>query len=415
MKKRLLSLLLALTLVFPTALLFSCGDNGDGGEGGVTPNHARMTVDINPSVEFMIGEDGKVASVTALNDDGSVLIAGEVFVGKTPEEATELMITLATETGYLVKGNATKDENTVKISVSGEAEYAEELLTKVEEKTEKTLTALDINGKVEKLQAMGIEALRTLAMDTALFTEEEVAAMNEQQLCAAIAAGRIETAGLLTAEMREAYYSAKESRISFAQSEATVAIINEMGSLYQLMITGYSTALNSYSEAIDALDSFRYESLVSPESDYQKTLVKLREAKADLLEKKNFVATLEVNGEAYASATLELQLSEENYDKALAAYESLGTTLNTSLESLIAALRQNEEMLRSFEDSFSDDIKAELTAKAGELEAAVNAAKDSFFEEFEAAHKDDIAALEQSLIAQKNKLREQALGEDAAE
>ena len=50
----------------------------------------------------------------------------------------------------------------------------------------------------------------------------------------------------------------------------------------------------------------------------------------------------------------------------------------------------------------------ELQAKAVELENAVNQAKADFFADFEAAHKDDIAALEESLIAQKNKLKETA-------
>ena len=74
-----------------------------------------MTVDINPSVEFMIDDQNKIVSVTALNDDGSILIVGEAFVGKTPEEAVEMMVTLASDTGYLVQGNAEAAENTVKI------------------------------------------------------------------------------------------------------------------------------------------------------------------------------------------------------------------------------------------------------------------------------------------------------------
>ena len=60
----------------------------------------RVTVDINPSVEFIVDDQNKVVSVTALNDDGSILIAGEAFVGKTPEEAVEMMVSLATETGW---------------------------------------------------------------------------------------------------------------------------------------------------------------------------------------------------------------------------------------------------------------------------------------------------------------------------
>ncbi len=391
-----------------TTLLFtSCGEEENAPEGETA--YTRMTVDINPSVEFMVDSNNKVVSVTALNDDGSILIAGEAFVGKTPEEATELFVSLASETGYLIKGSVEANENEVKISVSGNDEYARELIGKVEGKVSETLESLGINGQVAKIEAMHIDALRELATETALFTDAEVAAMDEKQLYAAIAAGRIETAGLVTQELRRAYISAKESKISFAESEATANIINAMGGLHQIVYLGYKAAVDTYSTAITALDDFRYDSLVSPDSEYQKSLTALREAKADLLGKKNYVASLEVNGEEYASAALSLQMSEENYETLLSAYEALGETVNASIESLIAKLRESEEFLKSLEDKFSDDIKSELLNKAQELENAVNNAKDSFFNEFETAHKDDIEAVEAALIEQKNKLKEAAL------
>ncbi len=408
MKKRILSVLLATAMLLATTVVLftSCGKKD------ATPpegTYTRLTVDINPSVEFMVDDQNKVVSVTALNDDGSILIAGEAFVGKTPEEAVELMVSLATETGYLVKGNVKADENEVKISVSGNSEYAEQLIEKAESKAEEVMKKLDIEGKVAKVEAMKTEKLQELARETGLFTEEEVAAMSEKQLYAAIAAGRAETALLLTEEMRKAYYSAKESRISFANSEATAEIIEAMGGIYEIVYLGYKSAVDAYSKAITALDEFRYESLVSPDSEYQKSLAALRDAKTELLAQKNYVASLDVNGETYATATVTLQLSEENYEKVLAAYEALGEKLNASLEALIATLRESESALRALEDKFSDNIKAELQAKAGEIENAVNDAKDSFFAEFENAHKGDIEASEQALIEQKNKLKEAAV------
>lgn len=283
-------------------------------------------------------------------------------------------------------------------------------MDKVEKGTEKQLAKLDIEGKVARAEALHTDALKVLAMETALFTEEEVDGMTEDQLYAAIAAGRVETALLLTGEMREAYRCAKESHISFARSEATAAVIEAMGGAYQLVHIGYKAAVDAYSAALTALEEFRYECLVSPESDYQKSLAALREAKTELLEQKNFTARLEVDGEEYASASLQLQMTEEEYEAALAAYEALGTKLNESLAALIEKLRASEALLRSLEDTFSDSIKEELQAKAEQMEESVNAAKERFFAEFEAAHKDDIDAMEQSLIEQKNKLKAAAIG-----
>lgn len=397
--KRIFSLTLVAILLLSSFSLFACG-TATAPEGTVT----RITVDINPSVEFMVDDENKVVSVTALNDDGSILIAGEAFVGKTPEEAVELTVQLATETGYLVKGNAEADENTVKISVSGDTKYAKQLCEDVTAKAEAVLEKLDVAGKIEKVEALKKEALIAMAVDTALVTESEAAEMSEEDLYKIISAGRIETALLLTEEMRQAYYTAKEHKISFAQREETAKVIEAMGGIYNLVHIGYKAALDAYSSAILAIDEFRYDTLVSPESEYQKSLAALRDAKTELLKQKTYTASLTVGGEEYAAATLQLQLSEENYEKALAAYEKLGELANKALEDLVAALREAETYLIGLEESFSDDIKAELTAKAQDIEDAMNEYKDRFFEEFEEAHRDDILAMEESLKAKKQEL-----------
>lgn len=401
MKRSLICIFLLCAILVSTLSFVSCS-KAEPEKGTVT----RMTVDINPSVEFMIDDQNKIISVTALNDDGSILIVGESFIGKTPEEGVEMMVSLASETGYLIEGNVEATENTVSISVSGDSKYAEQLMKDVSDKAESVMKKLDIDGKVEKAEALKLEELRKLARSTSLYTEEEVNAMEEEQLYKVISAGRIETALLLTEEMRNAYYSAKEYKISFVESEETARIIKEMGGLYTIVHTSYKTALDAYSTAITALDNFRYEMLVSPDSEYQKSLANLREAKVELLKQKNYTASLEINGEEYASATVTLQATEADYNKALAAYEQLGAKLNASLESLIAALRQAEAQLRQLEDTlFDENIEAKLQEKASEIEANLNATKDGFFAAFESKHADDIKSIEQSLLAKKQQLK----------
>lgn len=402
MKKRIISFILAFAMLVPALILTSCGDKPEKApEGTVT----RVTVDVNPSVELIVDDENKVVSVTALNDDGSILLAGEAIVGMQAEDAVEYVVSLATETGYIVKGNVSASENEVKISVSGDSKYAEQLRENTEEKIKNFLKKHDIKGKVEKIEAAKIETLREIALSTSLYTEEEINAMTEEQLYAVIKAGRIETALLATAEMREAYYRAKEYKISFAEREETAKIIEAMGGLHKLVHAAYKTALETYSKTITAIDEFRYETLIDPESEYQKSLAELREKKTDYLKKKNYVAKLEVNGEEYEIASIELHMTEEEYDKALAAYKKLGAEANAALEKLIAAMREGEKVLISIEEKFSDDIKAELVANASEIEANLNAAKDRFFADFEEAHKDDIAAMEADLLARKEALK----------
>ncbi len=414
MKIKCLSLALCLCLLIGMALpLASCKKSEPTPPEGT---YTRMTVDINPSVEFMVDDQNKVVSVTALNDDGSILIAGEAFVGKTPEEATQLVVSLATDAGYLVKGEIhtenTDESQKVEISVSGNSDYAKELAQNVKSDVEKYLKDNKITATVESVKAKTLDEMRAVVVADGLFTEDEVKDMTEEQLYKALAAGRIETAELLTAEMREAYYRAKDYKISFVEKQATADIISGMGTTYKVLMSGYSAALVMYSTSIDTLDQLRYSLLVDPESTYQKALASLRDAKEDLLKEKKLVLSVKDGDETYAEISASFKLSEETYNRALKAVEDAGAAANKAMEAAIATLREVETQLKELEATLreNEDISAKLTAEAQNLEDTLNKAKDDFFAEFEAAHKSDIEKAEADLKAKKQELITAAKG-----
>lgn len=414
MKIKCLSLALCLCLLIGMALpLASCKKSEPTPPEGT---YTRMTVDINPSVEFMVDDQNKVVSVTALNDDGSILIAGEAFVGKTPEEATRMVVSLATDAGYLVKGEIhvenTDESQKVEISVSGNSDYAKELAKNVKSDVEKYLKDNKITATVESVKAKTLDEMRKVVIEDGLFTEDEVKNMTEEQLYKALAAGRIETAQLLTAEMREAYYRAKDYKISFVEKQATADIISGMGATYKVLMSGYSTALAAYSTSIDTLDKLRYSLLVDPESAYQKALANLRDAKEDLLKEKKLIFSVKDGDKTYAEISASFKLSEEAYNKALKAVEDAGAAANKAMETAIAALREVEAQLKALEEKLreNEDISAKLTAEAQNLEDTLNKAKDNFFAEFEAAHKSDIEKAEADLEAKKQELIAAAKG-----
>lgn len=414
MKIKCLSLALCLCLLIGMALpLASCKKSEPTPPEGT---YTRMTVDINPSVEFMVDDQNKVVSVTALNDDGSILIAGEAFVGKTPEEATRMVVSLATDAGYLVKGEIhvenTDESQKVEISVSGNSDYAKELAKNVKSDVEKYLKDNKITATVESVKAKTLDEMRKVVIEDGLFTEDEVKDMTEEQLYKALAAGRIETAQLLTAEMREAYYRAKDYKISFVEKQATADIISGMGATYKALMSGYSAALAAYSTSIDKLDALRYSLLVDPESAYQKALASLRDAKEDLLKEKKLVFSVKDGDKTYAEISASFKLSEETYNKALKAVEDAGAAANKAMETAIAALREIEAQLKALEEKLreNEDISAKLTAEAQNLEDTLNRAKDNFFAEFEAAHKSDIEKAEADLEAKKQELIAAAKG-----
>jgi hypothetical protein len=400
--KRAFSVVLVLTMLLSCFALFSC-----------TPKNAnepkeqstRMTIDINPSVEFMLDEENKVVSVTALNDDGAILIAGEVFVGLSAEEAGALVVEIAKETGYLID-SAKSDGNEVKFSISGDSSYAQSLKASVKASIENKLDELNIQGIAQELDELMLDELKSLVVESTEYTEEEVDKMSKDALYSALAVARIDSALLLTDELRDAYYQAKEYEISFAERKETARIIDEMGTIYAALNTLYKTSLDAYQAVLAEIEEYRYNALVSPDSQYQIALRALREKKVLVIEKRNELADMDELSAEYIEEKNKLDLLEAQYTTALGTLESLGDSINGFLETLLIELRAVEETLVEIEEGFSDNIKAELESKASELEAKVNQAKDSFFEKFEAEHAEDIERVENELIARKQALIE---------
>lgn len=399
MKKRFTALCAALMLGASVCSFGGCSKPAE---------NTRMTVEINPSVELMVDKNNKVVSVTALNDDAAVILQGTAFVDKTSEEAVKGIVEVATETGYIVKSEVEAGDNEIEITVSGDTKWAKDLYKNAEKKAKEYLDESGITATIERADALKTEGLKELAKHNSTYTEEEIAAMNDEQLLNVIALGRVETAQLISEEMRQAYFSAKQHRISFAESTATKDIVYAMNSAYVALYLGYGMAIDKYSAVIKELDNARYNALVSPDSAYQTLLTQLREKKVEILAQKQLI--IKINADESSAeiivATKDLTEYEEQYDALVKKVEDAGKEANDRLISLIERLQQGEKALKDEQAKFSEDITNELNAKAGEIEAKANAAKDNFFNEFEAAHKADFEEMNKTLAATKAKLIE---------
>ena len=74
-----------------------------------------VSMDINPSIRFVLDKDQKIMSYSCENDDALVLMYGEVIVGMDIQEASQKIMDLAVKMGYL-----TKDNCGVQVSVSSD-------------------------------------------------------------------------------------------------------------------------------------------------------------------------------------------------------------------------------------------------------------------------------------------------------
>ena len=379
------------------ALLAGCG----GGDGEAA---ARMQVDINPSVEFILDADDKVLSVTALNDDGALIIAGEAFVGKTAEDAVELMASISTDAGYLVKGELSAGQDGITISITGDEEAAQKLYEDVKAGVDAFLEKSGIDAAVERGEALKLDALRALVQEAdPTLSDEEVAAMTEEQLLNALKISRIETAQLLTEELRDAYNTAKEYDFRFAERQATKSVIEGLGSAYESFLNGYAAALDSYQKAIQAVEQARYDYLVDAGSDYQKILAEVREQKDKVLEQRKEAAELP-EGAAKEAAKAALAAEEAILETKEAALKLAGDAANASFDLVLSAMKTVENALTELEKTFPEEITTALTENAQKAQDAMNAAKDEAFAKFEEAHKEDIEQALADLQARKQAL-----------
>lgn len=405
MKKRIVALLLALSSAFAVCSLGGCKKKN--------PEASRMTVEINPKVEFILDKDNKVVSATALNDDGAVILAGEAsFKGKTAEEAAKAVVSIAIETGYIVKGSATVEDNKINISISGDTSYAKDLYGKVEKKVEKYMKDNGINAKLEKIDALTLEKLKALALKNPERTEDDVKDKTEEQLIAMIKLDRIETAELATEELKDAYFKAKAYHIAIVNREETAKIINGMGDVYAAVLGLYDKALETYGKAIQSMEDTRYKILVSPDSAYQKLLAELRDKKAEVLKERSITFDVTINGEEKIAAEKKLKASKEARDELVKKIVEIGNQADVAWTQAIAAAKTYETALEGYKDQLLTvaEVKKKLNDEAAKIETAVNNAKNSFFKTFEEAHSADIEKAKTDLEAYKQKLKDQAAG-----
>ena len=408
MKKQMKVLALMLSMLLCAPLLFSCGETKN------DDNVSRMTIDINPSVEFIVDSENKVVTATALNDDGAVILAGETFVGMTSEEAAALVVSIATDQGYLVKGSAEVGKNEIKISVTGDEAVAKDLYNKVSAKIEKFVKSHELEAAVVKAEALGHEALAQMAAHvTAGLEYEDALEMSDEELLRLIKLSRIETAELVSAEMRERYYQFRDYKLCLAESEAVLEIIGTADEKYKQFVDDYRKAIEALENALDALTKAQNEYLFSEDSNYQKTLKSVLEAKAEYQEKRAEAESL-ADGTEKAAMLLMVRHMEESLKLTEKALETYYAVANAAIESAKSLLNTAISAMKEKEKEFPEEIKSTLTAKAAEIDTKVNESKATFCDEFEKAHKDDIEAYDKMIADLKEKYSKPT-GETTAE
>lgn len=362
-----------------------------------------MNISCNPSVEFILDKDNKVVSATALNEDGNVILVGEVFVGLTADEAAKLFVKISTETGFIVEGSASNNE--VKVSISGDSSKANQIYDDVKSTVSKYLKDNNINVNLKNIDAPTLDELKALVKETYPTIKDDVLnSLNESELINYLKEVRIQTKDFFSQGLKDAFVAMKDYEIEFAKDEKTLEVINTLDSAYSLVISQYSSAVKRLNDAKASLEKIRKEYLLDETSTYQVKLKELTDAKDELLKAKNELANME-EGLLKQAKAVEVSSLETAYSLKETAYNTYYNSVNISLDSAILLINSAITSLETIKESMPEEIKTALQNKANEIEEAANTAKNNLLESFENEYNKQIEAAKNEALARKNALK----------
>ena len=369
-----------------------------------------VTMDLNPSVSFLVDSNNKVVSVKGENNEGKMIIAGEKIEGKDLNEAIEIVLKVETETGYLVSGNARIEDNKLSFSITTDDEKIKESIQNTINTTvSRVCDDLHVNETIAYVESISRANLEKIALkcDPTL-TEDDVKKMTYEQLFNVVKIYNIETAEIYSEELEELYNQVKEYDIKFAESEFTKDVISGMGKLYEIYMIGYDAVLQGLQGSIDYLNEVKYNNFIKDGCDYQNASNKLASAKEDLIKYKNQVANADVNDKETQDEIIERLNNQisivEGLQKVL---DKAVSDANNLIDVAIKGINSSIEALNDYKNKYSNqEIEAKLTENAKKLEDKINTKKAEAFANFEKEYGDDIKKAKEDVLAYKQSLIE---------
>ena len=234
-------------------------------------SNAYITVDINPSIEIITNDKGRVVQVNPLNDDAYLMLVDTDFKGETIENVIEKIVTLALELGYLDFDQA----NEIVISSLMDSERLQSRLNeKIQKRIDKVSEAKGIQLKIRnnqeltaeqraKAEELGINYGKLRIIEEAMkfdpaLTYETAATMEIKDLNKIIIPARQEMRNLMTEDLRQEYFTKRaEFRTNFR-----IKLVEE---IYQAMVNAddqvFATLISETTTTVEEIKGLYYEYL----------------------------------------------------------------------------------------------------------------------------------------------------------
>lgn len=365
-----------------------------------------ITLDLNPSIEITVDEDGMVASVYGANDEGKMIIIDieDELVGKKYDEALDKIIEVETECGFFVKATSNEEYNNLTITIDTEAakNKIEAIEAEIKANIEEKLTELDVEfrNKITTVKNNTKDALvnKLLSLDETL-NKDELNQKSHEELVKLIAAYHIERVSFPTEAIEEMYNNFKEYEFNIAESRIFQTFVTTSSALNEAIINNYNNLYNVTQQALTSLKDAYTEVFLNEDSKYNEAYNELLEVKAEVLALRSEVEKLE-DGLEKTLKLAELSAKETallTAESALQfAKQAADTTLNFVTTSVNQALTSLKEYIMN-----TEDLQTLMNQKADELSTKLNTEKAEYLNKFETEYKDQITAQYNKLVEQK--------------
>ncbi len=370
-------LILALALVMTVSALASCGY--------VTIPEAAadeitlVTVDADAKVEFVVNPNNKVVAATPLNDLAAIVIFEEELTGKAPDEAVAQFISLLAKIGLIKDGS-------VKLSVTGDSEYSKAITEFIIKEAKKSMKKEGIEGNIEIVPPISEEELRTICLEKKYIYEEDAYKYLYKDLIYTLAARRVGYDEFPSAEIIYLYEIFDETNYNIVVKGETLADVETLKDSFPDTYIAYKSAVDSYKSLSEEVRSFLISYYFDKDSQYQKSLSALRDAREAML-----------NGSGSAEAFKNAEYDLLNNADVVARAET--ELYRKKLDVAYAAI---EEIEKSFENQ--SDLEVHLRQTYQERLSRVKKAFEKVNEEFKSLYKTEIDSVSAELKVRKQNI-----------
>lgn len=372
---------------------------------------AVVQMDVNPSISFTVDDENNVVSVYGENDEGKMIISGEKLVGLKLDEAIEKVITIETETGYLLKGSVSAEENNITISIEANTEEISNIIKEnIQNAVSSICDELKIEEKLEVAKSNLKDKLvqRALSIDPTL-TEEAAKEMTNDQLLAYITGCHLEKVSLPTKELEDLYDKVKVQKINILEKEETKKVIDKLDENYQSFKNNYQEMYQNLINAQEALNEAYVNNFINEESSYQKALEQYYTLKQEVIKLQNEIANMEDSIQKTIQQEL-LKGKEAILEGYLVALNTTKDVANKALEVANNLIDTILKDMDNFYNNLPSEIKTEVTESLANMEDKINNAKDNMFKEFEDKYKGQIENAYNKSANKKQELIDQLKG-----